>query len=87
MYPDNGKDMISLLVSPHIFLQTEALQSEPMSYLKKWLYNPEAFARTKKMNEFDEILEETHMEPSFIDKLTEMFKLRYAQQNIKTEKG
>ena len=51
VYLDNvNKEITSSLVSAHIFLETKALKSELMKYLKKWFYNPFAFVRTETAN-------------------------------------
>ena len=86
LYPDNvNKEVTSLLVSIHIFLESKGIKAALMKYLKQWVYNPTAFAKSEKLKDIDELLEFLSVEPGCIEKFIELFKMRKSLRELKAE--
>jgi len=80
-----NKEITSLLSSAHIFLEKKGIKAALMKHLKTWFYNPVAFAKTETVKQREEKLETVIIEPGFIDKLTELFKMRKTMRELKAE--
>ena len=85
MHPENvNKEILSVIVSAHIFVDKKALRQKLTSYLQQWFFHPSAFIKQAECKQVDPTKTAT-IEPGFVDKLVEMFKYRRILWDLKQD--
>ena len=85
LHPENiNKEILSVIGSPHIFVDKKQLKQKLTSVLQNWSFKYEAFIKTpdNKQDQSTSTATAT-IEPGFINKLCEMYKYRRILRDLK----